>query len=118
MTAKEENEKKFLLTQGFANWTKDDFNDFVTCIRRYKSNYHQHLSEYVSTKTPEEIAAYEKVFWERYKEIRSVNGAHTLQNLERYKPKSNEVKLEPVESDESVEFVGLVVQESMDWLFY
>uniref|UniRef100_A0A060SXP6 ARAD1A10956p n=1 Tax=Blastobotrys adeninivorans TaxID=409370 RepID=A0A060SXP6_BLAAD len=69
LTEEEENEKTELAKQGFSNFSKRDFTNFVhQCARFGRDNYKAIAAEF-NDKTPEEIEEYAKVFWERYKEI-------------------------------------------------
>jgi SWI/SNF-related matrix-associated actin-dependent regulator of chromatin subfamily A member 5 len=70
LTEEEREEKEQLSTQGFGDWNKRDFQQFVNGSGRYGRNDFEGISEEIdSNKTPAEIKAYAKVFWQRYTEI-------------------------------------------------
>ena len=67
-------EKESLLTQGFTNWTKRDFNQFIKANEKYGRDDIENIAKDVEGKTPEEVMEYSAVFWER---------CHELQDIER-----------------------------------
>ncbi|XP_059621153.1 chromatin-remodeling complex ATPase chain Iswi-like [Phlebotomus argentipes] len=67
-------EKETLLTQGFTNWTKRDFNQFIKANEKYGRDDIDNIAKDVEGKTPEEVVEYSTVFWER---------CHELQDIER-----------------------------------
>lgn len=67
-------EKESLLTQGFTNWTKRDFNQFIKANEKYGRDDIDNIAKEVEGKTPEEVIEYSSVFWER---------CHELQDIER-----------------------------------
>ncbi|KAH8175731.1 SLIDE domain-containing protein [Sarocladium implicatum] len=73
LTEEEREEKEQLSTQGFGDWNKRDFQQFVNGSGRYGRNDYEGISEEVDSKTPAEIKAFAKVFWQRYTEIADYN---------------------------------------------
>ncbi|KAI9142019.1 SNF2 family N-terminal domain-containing protein [Paraphysoderma sedebokerense] len=69
LTEEETAEKEQLMTQGFGNWGKREFGQFVKCCEAYGRNNFEQFSSNLPTKTVDEIKQYSTVFWERYKEI-------------------------------------------------
>lgn len=69
LTEEEREEKDQLSTQGFGEWNKRDFQQFVNGSGRYGRTDYDGISEEIDSKTPAEIKAYAKVFWQRYTEI-------------------------------------------------
>lgn len=67
-------EKESLLTQGFTNWNKRDFNQFIKANEKYGREDIENIAKEVEGKTPEEVMEYSAVFWER---------CHELQDIER-----------------------------------
>lgn len=61
--------KEELLKQGFENWSKRDFNQFVKACERHGRNRIQQIADEIDGKTFEEVEAYAKVFWVRYQEL-------------------------------------------------
>nr|AML25532.1 ATP-dependent chromatin remodeler iswi-1 [Euschistus heros] len=66
-------EKEKLLTQGFTNWTKRDFNQFIKANEKYGRDDIDNISKEVEGKTPEEVRAYSEVFWERCNELQDID---------------------------------------------
>ena len=69
LTEEEQEEKEKLATQGFGDWNRRDFQQFVNGSGRYGRHDYEMIAEEVDSKTPPEVKAYAKVFWQRYKEI-------------------------------------------------
>lgn len=67
-------EKESLLTQGFTNWNKRDFNQFIKANEKFGRDDIENIAKEVEGKTPEEVMEYSAVFWER---------CHELQDIER-----------------------------------
>lgn len=69
LTEEEREEKEGLSEQGFGEWNRRDFQQFVNGSGKYGRNDYENISEEVDSKTPAEVKAYAKVFWQRYTEI-------------------------------------------------
>lgn len=69
LNEEEINEKEELLTQGFTNWTRRDFNQFIKANEKYGRDDLESTSREVEGKTPDEVMEYAAVFWERYTEL-------------------------------------------------
>lgn len=69
LTDEEREEKDELSTQGFGQWTRRDFQQFVNSSAKFGRNDYKGIATEVGSKTAEEIKAYSKVFWQRYTEI-------------------------------------------------
>ncbi|KAL3424286.1 chromatin remodelling complex ATPase chain Isw1 [Phlyctema vagabunda] len=69
LTEEEQEEKQQLSTQGFAEWNRRDFQQFINGSHKYGRKDFEHIAEEVGSKTAAEIKEYAKVFWERYTEI-------------------------------------------------
>lgn len=69
LTEEEQDEKEDLLTQGFTNWSKRDFNQFIRLHEKYGRDDIDSISKEIEGKTPEEVVEYSKVFWERCQEL-------------------------------------------------
>lgn len=74
LTEEEISEKESLLTQGFTNWTKRDFNQFIKANEKFGRDDIDNIAKEVEGKFPEEVVEYSTVFWER---------CHELQDIER-----------------------------------
>jgi SWI/SNF-related matrix-associated actin-dependent regulator of chromatin subfamily A member 5 len=69
LTEEEQEEKQRLSQQGFADWNRRDFQQFINGSAKYGRKDYEQIADEVDSKTPEEIKAYAKVFWQRYTEI-------------------------------------------------
>lgn len=69
LTEEEREEKDKLSSQGFGDWNKRDFQQFVNGSGKYGRNDYEGISNEIDSKTAPEIKAYAKVFWQRYTEI-------------------------------------------------
>ena len=69
LTEEEIAEKEELLTQGFTNWTRRDFNQFIKANEKYGRDDLESTSREVEGKTAEEVIEYANVFWERCSEL-------------------------------------------------
>lgn len=69
LTEEEREEKDKLASQGFGEWNRRDFQQFVNGSAKYGRNDYEGISNEIDSKTPAEIKAYAKVFWQRYTEI-------------------------------------------------
>ncbi|KAM0454670.1 hypothetical protein ACHAPV_005579 [Trichoderma viride] len=69
LTEEERAEKEELSNQGFGHWNRRDFQQFVNGSGKYGRNDFSGISNEIDSKTPAEIRAYAKVFWQRYTEI-------------------------------------------------
>ena len=73
LTEEEQEEKNDLLTQGFTNWSKRDFNQFIRLHEKYGRNDINSISKEIEGKTPEEVIEYSKTFWERCQELQDID---------------------------------------------
>ncbi|MCO5580415.1 hypothetical protein L7F22_034281 [Adiantum nelumboides] len=80
-TLEEQEEKEQLLEEGFANWTRRDFNTFVRACEKYGRNDIRSIANEMEGKTEEEVERYAVVFKERYKELNDYD--RIIKNIER-----------------------------------
>merc|ERR1711981_720405 len=73
LTEEELEEKEELLLQGFTNWSKRDFNQFIRLHEKYGRNEIDAVSKEIEGKTPEEVLEYSTVFWERSQELQDID---------------------------------------------
>merc|ERR1719336_828412 len=73
LTEEEQEEKEDLLLQGFTNWSRRDFNQFIRLHEKYGRNEIDSISKEVEGKSPEEVVEYSKVFWERNHELQDID---------------------------------------------
>lgn len=66
-------EKEKLLTQGFTNWTKRDFNQFIKANEKYGRDDIENIAKDVEGKSPEEVMEYSAVFWDRCHELQDID---------------------------------------------
>ncbi|TVY94025.1 ISWI chromatin-remodeling complex ATPase, partial [Lachnellula willkommii] len=69
LTEEEQEEKQQLSQQGFADWNRRDFQQFVNGSAKFGRKDFNGISTEVDSKNADEIKAYAKVFWQRYTEI-------------------------------------------------
>ena len=69
LTEEELEEKQRLSLQGFGDWNRRDFQQFINGSAKYGRNNYEDIADEVDSKTPAEVKAYAKVFWQRYTEI-------------------------------------------------
>ncbi|XP_078719155.1 SWI/SNF-related matrix-associated actin-dependent regulator of chromatin subfamily A member 5 isoform X1 [Lampetra fluviatilis] len=67
-----EEKEKLLTQQGFTNWTKRDFNQFIKANEKWGRDDIENISQEVEGKTPEEVMEYSAVFWERCNELQDI----------------------------------------------
>merc|ERR1712170_146861 len=68
-TEDEQIEKEDLLKEGYSNWSKRDFNQFIRLNEKYGRDDIENICGEVEGKTAEEVKDYAKVFWERCNEL-------------------------------------------------
>ena len=68
----EQYEKEQLLQQGFCNWTKRDFNQFIKANEKYGRDDLEAICRDVEGKTPDDVMSYARVFWDRCHELTDV----------------------------------------------
>ncbi|XP_065886497.1 SWI/SNF-related matrix-associated actin-dependent regulator of chromatin subfamily A member 5-like [Dysidea avara] len=71
-------EREKLLQEGFTNWSKRDFNQFVKTSAEYGREDLDAISKEIDGKTPEEVCEYAAVFWERKDELEDHDRIMTL----------------------------------------
>lgn len=69
LTEAEQAEKEQLLSEGFQDWTKRDFNNYVRACEKWGRNNLNEIQEEVEGKTPELVKSYHDTFWKRYTEL-------------------------------------------------
>ncbi|XP_035682460.1 SWI/SNF-related matrix-associated actin-dependent regulator of chromatin subfamily A member 5-like isoform X1 [Branchiostoma floridae] len=72
LSEEEIEEKEKLLQQGFTNWSKRDFNQFIKANEKWGRDDIENISKEVEGKTPEEVIEYSAVFWERCNELQDI----------------------------------------------
>lgn len=60
------------LAQGFTNWSKREFNQFIKACEKFGRDDLDNICQDVEGKTPEEVRAYAAVFWERKDEMTDI----------------------------------------------
>ncbi|KAI2804812.1 SWI/SNF- matrix-associated actin-dependent regulator of chromatin sub A member 5 [Blomia tropicalis] len=69
LTEDETLEKEELLQEGFINWSRRDFNQFIKMCEKYGRDDIDSISKEVEGKSPDEVIEYTKVFWDRFQEL-------------------------------------------------
>ncbi|KAK7097547.1 SWI/SNF-related matrix-associated actin-dependent regulator of chromatin subfamily A member 5-like [Littorina saxatilis] len=72
LTEEELTEKEDLLKEGFTNWTKRDFQQFIKANEKYGRDDIDSIAREVEGKTPEEVIQYSTVFWDRCNELQDI----------------------------------------------
>uniref|UniRef100_UPI00358E8A34 SWI/SNF-related matrix-associated actin-dependent regulator of chromatin subfamily A member 5-like isoform X1 n=1 Tax=Myxine glutinosa TaxID=7769 RepID=UPI00358E8A34 len=65
-------EKEKLLLQGFTNWNKRDFNQFIKANEKWGRDDIDNIAQEVEGKAPEEVIEYSTVFWDRCNELQDI----------------------------------------------
>ncbi|GKT90535.1 LOW QUALITY PROTEIN: chromatin remodelling complex ATPase chain ISW [Colletotrichum tofieldiae] len=73
LNEEEQEEKQCLSQQGFGEWNRRDFQQFINASGRYGRNDYESIAEDIDNKTATEVKQYAKVFWQRYTEIADYN---------------------------------------------
>ncbi|KAK2806796.1 hypothetical protein FQN50_005658 [Emmonsiellopsis sp. PD_5] len=69
LTAEEQEEKAKMSEDGFGNWNRRDFQQFINGSAKFGRTNYVEIATEVDSKQPDEIKEYAKVFWKRYTEI-------------------------------------------------
>jgi len=69
LSEKEQEEKEQLLGEGFQDWSKRDFNNYVRACEKFGRTALDEIASEVDGKQHDEVKQYHKTFWTRYKEI-------------------------------------------------
>ncbi|KAL9054144.1 MAG: hypothetical protein Q9162_004327 [Coniocarpon cinnabarinum] len=91
LTEAEKEEKEQLIEEGFPEWNRRDFQQFINGSGRYGRHNWSGIEREVDGKTADEIEEYASVFWEKYHEIE--NAEKLIQTIE-----DGEAKLAKVET--------------------
>lgn len=90
LTAEEEEEKKTLAQEGFGNWTRRDFHNFIQSSAKHGRKNLKEIASEFEDKTEAEVRQYAKVFWNRYTEIEGYD--RFLSQIESGEEKSKKTK--------------------------
>ena len=69
LTEEESEEKERMAQEGFADWNRRDFQQFINGSARYGRKNYEGIAEEVDGKTAKECRQYAEVFWKKYEEI-------------------------------------------------
>ncbi|KAI9373825.1 SNF2 family N-terminal domain-containing protein [Aspergillus egyptiacus] len=69
LTEQEQIEKTRMSDEGFSNWNRRDFQQFINGSAKFGRTDYVGIATEVDSKTPEEVEEYAEVFWQRYTEI-------------------------------------------------
>ncbi|KAI9768848.1 MAG: hypothetical protein M1840_004662 [Geoglossum simile] len=69
LTEEEQEKKAQLAEQGFLNWNRRDFQQFINGSAKHGRSNYALIAEEIDSKDEKEAKAYAKVFWARYTEI-------------------------------------------------
>ena len=62
LTIQENEEKDLLFSQGFLEWTRNDYMKFVQSLNLFAPDDYENISDHVRSKTLEEVKKFGKVF--------------------------------------------------------
>lgn len=69
LTEEDENEKTELLQQGYGNWSRREFTQFIQVCAKYGRNSITAITSEFPEKSLEEVREYAKAFWRNYTQI-------------------------------------------------
>ncbi len=88
-------EMEEIISTGFNNWEKREFDLFANALEKYGRFNYEKIMEDVGTKNIEEIKQYSLIFWERINDV--PDGTKIMRNIERKekieKQRENSAKL-------------------------
>merc|ERR1711976_436206 len=85
LTEDEQIEKEDLLKEGYSNWSKRDFNQFIRLNEKYGRDDIENICGEVEGKSVEEVKDYAKVFWERCNELQDCD--RIMASIEKGEPR-------------------------------
>lgn len=102
LTDAEVAEKEELSKQGFGDWNRRDFGQFINLSGKFGRNSIDQISEAFGSKTKEQIQQYAKAFWARYTEIEGydkyINQIETMEEKVKRVLRHKEILLKKIES--------------------
>ena len=69
LTEEEQEKKAIMSEQGFGQWNRRDFQQFINGSAKHGRNNYALIAEEVDGKVEKEVREYAKVFWQKYREI-------------------------------------------------
>lgn len=69
LTEEEQEMKQHYAEEGFINWNRRDFQQFINGAARHGRNNYADIASEIDGKNEREVKEYAKVFWQRYTEI-------------------------------------------------
>ncbi|KAJ1679398.1 chromatin remodeling complex Adenosinetriphosphatase, partial [Spiromyces aspiralis] len=81
LTEAENEEKERLSRDGFGDWNRRDFSNFIKAIEKYGRDDVEMIAQSIEGKTPKQVMEYYDVFWKRYKEL--VDADKIIATIER-----------------------------------
>ncbi|KAF0990376.1 hypothetical protein HZS_6206, partial [Henneguya salminicola] len=69
LTVEQVEEKERLLSQGFSNWNRKEFNQFLRSVEKFGRDDIKTIAMEIETKSHDDVKLYSDVFWSRYKEL-------------------------------------------------
>lgn len=92
LTEEEEKEKLELLSQGYSNWNRRDFQIFIQASSKYGRNSINLIASEFPDKTIDEVRDYAKAFWKNYKQIDGYE--RNIANIEQGEERIRKAKLQ------------------------
>ena len=69
LTEEEQELKERYAKQGFGDWNRRDFQQFINGSGKYGRTNYERITDEVDSKTPAQCKEYSKAFWKNYKQI-------------------------------------------------
>lgn len=82
LTNEEQDEKQRLLDEGFGDWTKRDFQQYIKALEKYgRDSDIEQYAQVIDSKSVDDIKEYHNVFMKRYREIDNID--KYISNIEK-----------------------------------
>ena len=92
LTEQEQEEKVTLSEEGFGDWNRRDFQQFINGCAKYGRGNYEGIAIEVDAKDAEQVKEYAQVFWKRHREIQ--NHEKYINNIEEGEEKMMKVELQ------------------------
>jgi len=89
LTEAEQADKERMSQQGFGDWNRRDFQQFINGSAKYGRTNYEGIAEEVDGKEAKQIREYAKVFWQKYTEIE--NYAKYIDTIEAGEEKTRKI---------------------------
>jgi SWI/SNF-related matrix-associated actin-dependent regulator of chromatin subfamily A member 5 len=83
LTDKENREKEELISTGFSEWSKNDFNGFIKGCEKFGRKAYKEIAELIEDKTEKDVREYASAFWKRGPEDLGTEWDRIIKNIEK-----------------------------------